>query len=99
MRRPVGSSSTRAYWYSVSFSQITLSPCGPDLRVPSGSAIRAITTTGTTSAGTRNRASPGRAVTASSTAKTRNVRRVPANGISSSAAANVPTSDPKVESA
>ncbi len=89
--------STRAYWYSVSFSQITLSPFGPGLSVPSGIAISASTTTGTTSAGTRNRASPGSAASASRTAKTRKVRRVPANGISRSAAAKVPTSDPNVE--
>src|SRR2546423_1307954 len=40
---------------------------------------------------------PSAATTARAKANTRNVRRVPANGIRSSAAANVPTSEPAVE--
>ena len=84
---------TRAYWYSVSRSQITrASPVA--LTVPTGMASRSATPTG---ARTKRRCRAGTATTASASAKARNVRRVPTSGMSRSALRNVPTSEPMVE--
>ena len=64
--------------------------------VPVGSAISA-----TIAAGTSRwvRGSASAATSATSAARMRNVRWVPTSGISSSVAANVPNSEPIVESA
>jgi len=53
----------------------------------------------TSGASNARRGRAGAATSVSASAKTRNVRWVPANGISTSAAANVPSSEPAVDSA
>ena len=93
MRSPPAWSITRAYWYSVSVSWMTL-PSPEALTVPIGSASSAATPSGTSA---QRRPRPSVATTASASAKTRNVRCVPTSGISSSADRNVPSSEPTVE--
>ncbi len=97
MRSPsCSSSTTRAYWYSVSFSQITLRlPVA--LTVPTGMSSSSATAAGASSAAPR--ASPHTATMASASAKNRNVRRVPSSGMSSSDERKTPTSEPMVEMA
>ena len=85
---------TRAYWYSVSVSWITLPLLGrldgaDREREQRGDAERDERTSGAPS--------PSAATIASASAKTRNVRWVPTSGISSSAERNVPSSEPTVE--
>ena len=94
-RAPSGRSTTRAYWYWVSLSQITR-PSPVSFSVADGQQQQ------------RRRRRAGRprrgagrpeqrATSPSAAAKTRKVRRVPANGISSSAARNTPARLPSVE--
>ena len=69
-------------------------PSSAALTVPIGSASRAATPSG---ASAKRRPRPSAETTASASAKVRKVRCVPTSGISSSAEANVPTSEPTVE--
>ena len=62
--------------------------------MPTGTANSAATPSGTSH---QRRGSPSAATIASASAKVRNVRWVPASGISSSAERNVPSSEPTVE--
>src|SRR3954471_20966867 len=91
-RAPSGYSTTRAYWYSVSASWITRASAEP-LTVPTGTSISPAIASGTSA---QRRRSPSAAAAAVISANVRNVRCVPTSGISSSAAANVPSSDPTV---
>src|SRR3954454_18135879 len=95
-RSPSDSSMTRAYWYSVSRSQITLPELVADFVVPTGTTSRPAMTTLTTTPGTHWRPRPGTATRASTSANSRNVRCVPTTGISSRAARKVPVSEPIV---
>src|SRR3954451_21106314 len=92
-RVPSGNSTTRAYWYSVSASSITR-PSPEPFVVPTGTSISAAIATGTSAHRGRR---PSAATAAVISANVRNVRWVPTSGISSSAAANVPSSEPTVE--
>src|SRR3954469_5959704 len=92
-RVPSGYWTTRAYWYSVSASVSTL-PLWEPLTVPPRTAISAAMASGTSAP---RRRSPSAATAAVISANVRNVRWVPTSGISSSAAANVPSSEPTVE--
>src|ERR1051325_8840491 len=91
-RSPSGYSTTRAYWYSVSASWITRASDEP-LTVPTGTNISPAITSGTSAQRGRR---PSAATAAVISANVRNVRCVPTSGISSSAAANVPSSEPTV---
>ena len=77
----------------MSVSWITL-PSSAALTVPTGTANSAAMASGTSH---QRRGSPTAATSASASAKVRNVRWVPASGISSSAERNVPSSEPTVE--
>ena len=63
------------------------------MTVPTGTASSAATPTGTSQ---KRRGSPAAATAETATANTMNVRWVPTSGISSSAARNVPSSEPTV---
>src|ERR1044072_841574 len=91
-RVPSGNCTTRAYWYSVAASSITR-PSSEPLVVPTGTNISATIASGTSAQRGR---SPSAATAAVISAKVRNVRCVPTSGISRSAAANVPSSEPTV---
>src|SRR3954470_6424241 len=92
-RVPSGNSTTRAYWYSVSASSITR-PSPEPFVVPTGTSISAAIASGTSAQRGRR---PSAATAAVISANVRNVRWVPTSGISSSDAANVPSSEPTVE--
>ena len=87
---------TRAYWYSVSRSQITFPLLVAAFVVPTGITISTMITTATIAPTTQRRPSPGSATSARTSAKIRNVRCVPTTGISSSDARKVPVSEPIV---
>ena len=95
-RSPSGSSITRAYWYSVSRSQITLPSAVTDFVAPTGMTISSAIPAATAAPRPHRRPSAGSTTRARARAKIRKVRWVPTSGISSSDARKVPVSEPMV---